>query len=356
MDTELNNYSFELSEFDSEIVPYDEQFNLSDQEKYKKLELSASQKMQISALAANIPNIIESSTLSNAYSIHFPKGLPHTLTALKQGGYGTMIKNNEGRFAASASMEPLAKQSAVLSGFTAMSIISGQYFLKQINTELESLHSKLEKIIFFLEEDKRADLNAKIDFAQYAYIHFSQIMANTEQRIATIVNLQQIKMSSNANIHFYISYYDNNTNNSKLPIIGKNKEKKNKIEDKYVAEQFYSNVTSSLDLYILSSFLEICYSQNIEEEYINNIANNIDSKIEYVKSQMISILSPLKSSNKNNISSDMKIIATELSENKHPFFIQKKEFTNSFISNFKNMICFYITKNGDLYINTEKRT
>ena len=339
---------FDLSNYNCEITPCDEQIDLSDQEKYKKLELSSSQKMQISALTNSIPNIIATKELASAYSVRFPKGLPHTLTSLKQGGYGTMLRGNDGKFNASASMESLAKQSAILSGFTAMSIISGQYFLKQINSELSTIKNKVEEILSFLNKEKKSDLQAKLYFAQYAYNNYSQIMTNSDQRIATIVNLQQIKITSNANIHFYISFIDTTKAND---------------ED---AIDFYSNVITSLDLYILSNLLEICYSQNLEEEYVKNVAKDIEDKIQYTKSQMTNIFAKLQKNEnekgtkwsriKNNAhgkehkESRTNKIAEELASDNHPYFKQKKNFTESFINNFNNMKSFYLTQNGSLYL------
>ena len=74
--------SFEsVSKFsDFEITPQETQIALEDNSRYKKLEINSGQKMQISLLIQQIPQMLASDSLSKVYKVTFPKGLPHTLT------------------------------------------------------------------------------------------------------------------------------------------------------------------------------------------------------------------------------------------------------------------------------------
>ncbi len=41
--------------------------------------------MHISALVQQVPVAVDVGAMTQAYTVKFPQGLPHTLTALKQG-------------------------------------------------------------------------------------------------------------------------------------------------------------------------------------------------------------------------------------------------------------------------------
>ena len=116
----------EISDF--HIEPYDGMIDLEDTTRFTKLELSSGQKMQVSALLHQLPQTIATGALANAYTVKFPAGIPHVLTALHQGGYGSIVREN-GRIVGSASFYPLAAQAAVLGAFTVLSAVTGQYSL-----------------------------------------------------------------------------------------------------------------------------------------------------------------------------------------------------------------------------------
>ena len=63
------------------------QQDLSDSSRFSKLKLTAAQKVQMNALLQQAPLVMAAGAMSQAYTVHFPKGLPHTLTALNQGGF-----------------------------------------------------------------------------------------------------------------------------------------------------------------------------------------------------------------------------------------------------------------------------
>lgn len=128
--------------------------NFEDSNRFKKLELSSAQKMHISAFTQSVLPAVAIGTIANAYAVKFPEGLPHTLTALNQGGVGTMIREN-GKFVGSASLYSMSTQAVVMGTFNAMSIASGQYFLSQINDEMRMMNMKLDEILEFLYGDKK---------------------------------------------------------------------------------------------------------------------------------------------------------------------------------------------------------
>ena len=266
-----------------QITPYDGMVDLEDKSRFTKMPLSSGQKMQISALLQQTPQALAAGTLANAYAVTFPEGLPHTLTALKQGGYGSMIRSN-GQFAGSASFYPLTAQAAALGAFTAMSAVTGQYFLSQINSELIIVNQKLDEILGFLYGEKKAELMAEISFVKYAHNNFSTIMMHEDQRAATIVSLQQAKKVAMKDIEFYMSDLDATARKK-----AKDYDDLQGLMDK--ALRIKDSIEMSRQLYVVSGLLELYYSQNYEKEYINYIEGDMISYVNKCDSRILSGLS-----------------------------------------------------------------
>lgn len=206
------NYAKETADFAAmqeagsfTITPCKNAVNLS---QCRKLELSSAQKMQINALLQHIPSAMAAGEMSQMYTLTFPKGLPHTLMELKQGGCGTPIIGADGRISGWASLYRATAQAALYGVFTVMAVITGQFFLVQIHRKLKKINSHLEKIEEFLYRDKRAELMAEQSFTRCAYENYPSIMAHEEQRIATISGLQQARKVAMKDVEFYMNDLD----------------------------------------------------------------------------------------------------------------------------------------------------
>ena len=57
-----------------------------------------------------------------------------------------------------------------------MSIVTGQYYLSQINTELGRMNVKLDEVLEFLKGEKNSELLSEITFVKYAYKNFYSII------------------------------------------------------------------------------------------------------------------------------------------------------------------------------------
>lgn len=276
---------FEVMEAASafQIEPCDGMVDLENPSRFTKMELSSGQKMQISAFLQQTPQVLAAGTLANVYMVTFPEGLPHTLTALKQGGYGSMIRAN-GQIAGSASFYPVATQAAALGAFSAMSAVTGQYFLTQINSELKIVNQKLDEILGFLYGEKKAELMAEISFVKYAHNNFSTIMMHEDQRVATIGSLQAAKKVAMKDIEFYLSDLDATAKRK-----AKDYDDLQDLMDK--ALRITDSIEMSRQLYVVSSLLELYYSQNYENEYIGYIEADMISFINKCDSRILSGLS-----------------------------------------------------------------
>ena len=252
---------------------------------YEKLKLTDDEKKHVSALVQQIPSMLATTSLANTYSVVFPDGIQHELVALSQGGVGSMFRDpSTGRFLGHASFYSNAPQAAVLGVFNAMSIASGQYFLSQINKEMKVMKMNLDRILEFLYGEKKAELLAEVNFVKYAYENYKYIMTNAEHRIATIKSLQDSKKIAMKDIEFYISDLDSTVN-------GKSESDIRNIADK--AFQVKDSLELSMQLYGMSSVLEVYYAQNYEQDYIKYIENEIITYLDKCEKRMLSSFSVL---------------------------------------------------------------
>ena len=276
---EVLSQMMENGDFQIDSIPRDKVVS----GKFKKLELTPAQNMQINALLQQLPSAFAAGTMATtAYRVEFPKGIAGTLMHLEQGGYSTTIIGPDKKFAGTAALYSMRMEAVVLGAFTAMSVITGQFFLARINTELRMINEKIGQILQFLYEDKKAELIAEISFVKYACENFSSIMLRDEQRTATISGLQEARKVAMKDIQFYLNDLD------KLS---------KKVQAKKLAEirettvnalQLKDSLDLSMQLYMMSSLLEIYYSQNFDADFVGYVKEDVSNYLDICKSNMLS--------------------------------------------------------------------
>ncbi len=269
-----------------EVIPCEQMADIETRPGFKKLELTSAQKIQIGGLLQQMPALVATSVLSSTYMVRFPDGVSNVLTPLKQGGFGTMVKDEAGKFAGSASLYPVEAQTAVLGAFSAMSIASGQYFLAQINNELKTMNQSIDKILEFLYGDKKAELISEVSFVKSAYQNYNSIMGHEQQRFATLVSLQEARKVAMKDIEFYMSDLDSTVNTKGGSDIVS-------LTDKIC--QIKECLELSIQLYSMSSLLEVYYAQNYDPIYICHIEEDAVTYIGKCEKRMLSCFSRLSS-------------------------------------------------------------
>ena len=246
--------------------------NVSDDRKFTKLELTQGQQMQMNGLMNQLPALLDVASLSKTVRLTFPKGVQGSLMALKSGGYSTTLVDETGKIVGTALLNVPTFQATALSAFTAMSIVSGQYFLAQINNKLGQISSKLDDILKFLYGDKRAELLSEIKFIQSACKNYKLVMEHNEQRIATLVSLQSAKKVAIKDIEFYLADLDKASKESATT--------KKKTEMAENMKRTQECLELSLQLYAMSSVLEVYYSENFDPNYIGVVK---EEAFEYIR-------------------------------------------------------------------------
>lgn len=250
-----------------EITQFDD-VNLSNSQEFIKLEPTQGQKMQISAMMNQLPALIGVNTLSKTMMLRFPDGIQGTLMQLKSnGGYTTTLKSLEtGKITGTAWLESVTPQAVCLSAFTAISVVSGQYFLSQINSSLAQISSGLDKILEFLYGDKRAELLSEVNFIRFAYENFKSVMEHSEQRIATLISLQNAKKVAMKDIEFYLSDLSSTITDKKSGDISSTVPKMVRTKE---------CLDLALQLYTMSNLLEVYYSENYDRNYISFVQSEV---------------------------------------------------------------------------------
>lgn len=257
--------------------------DFSDSSRFTKLEPSQGQTIQLCGLLQHLPAAVGAKKMSQAYTVSFPEGLPHILTTLKQGGYSTTLRGEDGKIAGTASLYSMGDQAAVLGAFTAMSVVSGQYFLAQINKRLDAINQTVNSILGFLYGDKRAELLSELRFIQYAYQNYSSIMEHDHQRTATIASIQDAKKVAMKDMEFYLQ------------------DLRSFVDEKGKTEEITARVVNlnkslelTMQLYVMSSLLELYYAQNFDSGYVQRTEGDISEFMETCYERMNVDFSQLK--------------------------------------------------------------
>ena len=260
------------------VKPY-EGADLRNNPAFRKIELDAS---HMSMLSQQLLPAVSAGVVANAYCIRFPAGLPHTLMQYSTGGLGTPILG-KGGIVGHAALYSLTPMAAVMSVFAVMAAVTGQFYLTQINAQLNKINLKLERILAFLYGDKKAELISEVTFIQYAQQCFSAIMQHSDQRVATITNIQNAGKVAMKDIEFYLG--------DLYQTVMEEKETKDKAEK---CTQIADSLQLAIQLYVLSSILEVYYAGNFTADYLSYVEKTVKEYIERCEKRMLSSMSMLQ--------------------------------------------------------------
>ena len=159
--------------------------------------------MAFSHMPGMITNAINS---SGVYRVTIDKANAH-LMMTKAGKLTAVMKDNTtNKIVGHASLTAVSTAPLVANAvFSALSMVTGQYFLSEINDKLSHIEKNLEGIKHFLEIEKRSDLLANQCFINEVLNTIRFIQSNELQKQATILQLQSIRRSSYGNMCFYNS-------------------------------------------------------------------------------------------------------------------------------------------------------
>jgi len=286
---ENNSYDDEISNYlnlygihsSSEIATVDSESMIASG--YQEVQSSCSG--QIDMIFQQLPGLVSHAISHHGtYRVYFDKSLG-VLQQAKQGdGFfranvvraGTNNDISGQALLKAASAAPLVANLV----FSALSMVTGQYFLSEINDKLSQIENKIDNIQQFLENEKRSDLLANYYYLQQVIQTFEYIQANDMQKQAIIQQFQKIRIDSLSNLSFYTTSFKQKKDELEKM---KSSAKKN-IESIPRAINEIGDILRlykfSLYTYSLEYYLEIMLSGNTDSSYIDMVKKDIDLKID----------------------------------------------------------------------------
>lgn len=253
---QINQKNFEIIEFES--------VKKDDLKKNKLKRIG-----NINSLVSQIPTLIASKELTEAYRVIIPPGTSGKLMQYKDGLLGTPLLE-DGKVVGHAGLESMSGIVTPMLIFTAMSVVTGQYFLSQINKTLNNVLNEIKNIKNLLLLKEESNLFSYSLFLKRITDNYSYINASSSLKTATLCNIQNTINELSASIYFYtqnsISELDKIKNTSF-------KDDLNTLELKQNLEK----LKASLDLRNIFLILEFAFSQSFDKSTINSVRNSISS-------------------------------------------------------------------------------
>lgn len=237
--------------------------NYSDTSKYIKLDDQAAQ--QISSVLEYLRSGALGEALSGAYRVEFPEGLSGVLIPHGDGFLAMLRDPETKKFLAQGTLYSLDSLGLMYNTFSALSMATGQYFMRQINSNLRDIQTKLNEVLDFLYTDKSCEIYAEAKMVFSIYRNAVSIMKHPEQRTAALQTIQSAKILSERSIQFY--YRD----------MKKLAAKHGSLD---ALENDLNNYTQAVSLYGVCSVLEIVLSENYDENFMKYIEKELKRHVE----------------------------------------------------------------------------
>ncbi len=246
--------------------------------KFKKLDSYLFDKLD--QMLKLIPTLIDAKYYnSDVYRVVYDKGIGVLQRSAQYPGMllGNVVEQGtNNKIVDAALLQALSSAPQVLNAtFSAMSIVTGQYYLSRIDTRLKNIERNVEAIHDYLEDSRRSKLYGNLEFLNETQRRLPYFVEDTILASSTLTSVQTIKINALGNLTFYqeriTKLVNSLSNDDKLDKILTN------INDMYM---LISEYWFALQLYCYSSYLEPQITKNAVAQVIHGIAEDIESKCE----------------------------------------------------------------------------
>lgn len=285
---------------------------------------------KVDAVMQQLPQIVLNKAYSgDVYRVIYDKGVGVLQKSAQHPGMllGNVVSpdaNNKIRDVALLSELSMGPQ--LVSGvFSAMSMITGQYYMTQINNNLSQIEEGVAAIQKFLEDDKKSQLESEEEFLKQVQQMLPFILSNESQKQSTITSIQKIKIDSLAGINFYKRQIND------LKDIDVKKDKAEEVINNIQRISFLiSEYWYSLYLYSFASCLEPVVAQNFDADYIAFVKSDMKTKCDQYesdyakwKNKLDEYIATAKAFGENKILAALKVIGkTKVYGNAYVFITQ----------------------------------
>ncbi len=252
---------------------------------YSKVKMTDGQKAQLSNLLHYVPQTGAAGTLNKAFIAKFPSGYSkENMMRLKDGGLGGTVVDDKHQAAGHVSFTSASPQAVALGVFTILSAVTSQYFLARIDGQLSLVNEKLDRVLDFLYGENRAELLAEISFVKRVHENYASILMNDKQCQATITNLQAAQKIAIKDLEFYLT---------DLEAISERKppDFKTLCRNETEAWKALKCIELALQTLVISSILELYFSENFDPDYMDYTRESLTSYINRCNASVISSFS-----------------------------------------------------------------
>lgn len=221
-------------------------------------ETTLSKKREIGSanmLLGQLPTLAGAKELSTAYKVVFPAGVTGKLMTLKNGANAglatTSIIGESGKIAGQAGLQSLSNLASPLAVFSALSMITGQYFMAEINKSIKALSENIEEVQKQIDTSEESVVFSASIFLQEIKNDWTLILESEDFKVSVISNI--IKTINDLTSSCY--YFENrlNTKMSELKI----NLQKNKISEDMLLSELNRNKEFLKQAYELRSCLKM---------------------------------------------------------------------------------------------------
>ena len=234
--------------------------NYEDNNKYIKIDGNAA-----SMISQLLTSNAVGNALNGAYRVEFPNGISGALVPHGDGYLAILRDPVTNKFAGQGTLYSLDNVGLMYSTFSVLSMATGQYFMKQINQNLQEIQSKMDMILDFLYTDKTCEIYAEAKMVFGIYRNCTSIMHRDAQRIASLQTVQKAKILAERNIQFF--YRD----------MRKLASKHGSMEN---LQNDLNNYTQAVSIFGVCSVLEIVLSENYDETFLKYIESDLKRHVE----------------------------------------------------------------------------
>jgi len=229
-----------------------------------------------------VPNILASKTLSDSYRIIMPKGVTGNLMKYKTGLLGTpIVDETTKKIIGHAGLESLNPQAIALAGFTAVSFVTGQYFMAEINEKLETIKNDLNRLKQLFEDRIISEVKSAIYFIQYADLNMDSILISENHTIATLSNVQFYTVLLYQNSIYYEEQIQKTIKEIKTT------KDKNDIEKKYEVLLGYMQMWQVCTYgFFYGKIVEIRLSQNYDKSYLSRVQDELFDRADFFQNNI----------------------------------------------------------------------
>ncbi|MDU6037451.1 hypothetical protein GND98_005110 [Clostridium butyricum] len=307
-----------------------------------------------------VANIAQSKAMEGAYKIVLPEGTVGKLMKYKNGMMGTPFIGENGKVAGHAGLVPLdaSKVLTPLMVFSAISAVSGQYFMARIDKSLSIISKDVKEIIELIYDEKESDMYSIYDYYEYIKDNMATIIENESLKISILSNIQLNNNKMNSNIKFYTKSIHRKINDLTTATdesIFTSKRLDRVQELNHEIEKLMNQQSLCYELFCVGKMLELKVAEIYNKEYQDNIIKDFEKlgkEIEVnIDKLMFGCKKVLTEIRDGAVLNESKVLDKMLESNEQ--YKERKETLNNNVSNLINNIKMFAlesSKEKEFYV------